>query len=143
MRVTQRLEFECCYISNRKLNAHRYRIEVTVSGEDRYLEDGVVIEFTKFREYIQHVVPAGKFVVGKFGYSGESEELAVRDVSRAMANCGILTQEYAEASCERMCEEIAHQLQQEFYIAEPGLIVEEVKLREDSQSFAVWTNSDN
>ena len=143
MRVTQQIEFECCYIAKKRLNAHRYKIEVTVSGEDRYTKDGIVIDFESLRSYIREVVPDNKFVLGKYGYESDAEEQKVYQVSRAMADCGIMTQQFSETSCEVICEEIAHQLQQEFYIREPGLIVEEVKLRENAQSYAVWTNTQN
>ena len=143
MRVTQGINFECCYISDHKLNAHRYRAEVTVSGEQRYLDTGFVLEFDKFKKYLREVVPDGKFILAKYGYSGDVDEANVRDVGVAMAKCGIMTQEFTEASCEVMCEEIAHKLQQEFYLREPGIVVEEVKLRETPDSFAVWTNNQN
>ena len=50
--VSFRTEFESCYVQNEELHAHRYRIEVTVDGPQRYVDFGQIIDY-KLRLSIQ------------------------------------------------------------------------------------------
>ena len=51
--VSYRTEFESCYVQDEELHAHRYRIEVTVDGPQRYVDFGQMI-MRILKEQISH-----------------------------------------------------------------------------------------
>lgn len=131
--VSYRTEFEAAYIEKRKLHAHRYRIEVTVDGPQRYEDSERIIDYNKLAKYVKQVVPDGKWLL-----SGEytPEEF---EVSKAMVHCKIpiSTLPYP-TSIERMCQGLADELQDLLNRHEPRVRVIELKLRETNDSFATW-----
>lgn len=137
MVITQKREFECCYISETGLNAHRYRIDVTVSGNQRYVDTGQVISFEQLSEYIRMAVP------DKYWVYGEASSLDILNVVAAIKTCKIPTWSLpvVSVSCEKLCERIASKLQLMLDQFEPGVIVEQVKLVENSTSYALWRRS--
>lgn len=131
--VTHRMEFECCYLINKDVNAHRYRLEVTVEGPQRFEDFGSVIEFSKLREYVKSVVPDKSFLIDT------STENLGRDVGFMLGTRGVSVRAYSfQLSAENLCSNIGKQLQSILDSEEPGVTVVEVKLRENNDSFASW-----
>ena len=137
MEVTQRVEFECCYIFNGEIESHRCKMEVTVEGPQRYQDHGVVITYDSLRKYMLSVVPNKSFL-----YSIEDVD-GVR-VNKAFTDAGCRTQGYNfPLSSENLCKHFAETLQALFDTAEPGIVILNMKLREDNNSFVSWSRYSN
>lgn len=139
--VSQRDEFECAYImsigdSPPILHAHHYRVEVAVSGNQRLIDHGIVIEFDKFKHYLRSVLPNNAFL-----YDSTSEyNDAGRTIATELLNLGIQTVACPFIpSAENLAGYIARELQSILNRAAPGVTVVEVKLRETANSFATWS----
>lgn len=132
--VSYRTEFEAAYIQNSELNAHRYKLEVTVGGDDRYASKQQVLDYKVLGEYVRRIVPDKHWLVS----SDQSEkEKSVADMMRSF---GIHVVTFPYPLCiERLCEGIAFELQDIFDRHEPGVHVTEVRLRETADSFATWS----
>lgn len=132
--VSYRTEFECSYFQNLELHSHRYRIEVTVDGEQRRENNGKIIEFKYLAQLVNQVV-FDKFFV--FGTDVLPDERKVIDVMRSV---GIKTWGCAyPLSVENFCKDIADRLQIVLTQSFPGVSVLEIKLRETNDSFATWS----
>lgn len=134
--VSYRTEFEASYLQNCELHSHRYRIEVTVSGPQRQEDKGKVIEFSHLAMYVKQVIYDKSFI---FGTDVLPEERPVIDALRAAGvKCWPCT---FSLSVENFCTDIADRLQIIFNNFEPGVFVQEVKLRETNDSYATWVAS--
>ena len=132
--VSYRTEFESCYVQDEELHAHRYRIEVTVDGPQRYVDFGQIIDYKLLGKYVREVCPAGNFLIGS---DSTVEECAVADALKA---CGIsISYRSHKLTIESLCESLADELQDILHRHEPGVRVIEVKLRETNDSFATWS----
>ncbi len=132
MEVTKRIEFECCYIYHYTVQAHRYRLEVTVEGPQRFDDHGTVITFDDLQKYMKRAVPDNKFIYHVEDYPGVH-------VGKAFVEVGCDSQPYEfSISAENLCKHIAESLQNTFDLYEPGIKILELKLREDSNSFVSW-----
>ena len=135
-KVTTRAEFECCYIFDSILNAHRYRIEITVDGPQRQEDLGSVIEFSKLKKYVMTVVPNNTFI---FDATCEN---AGRDVAFTMGKHGIKIMAVSFVlSAENICNYIVSTLQQILDLNEPGVKITNAKLRENNDSYVSWDAS--
>lgn len=131
--VSYRCEFEACYIQESELHAHRYRVEVTVDGPQRYQDYKQVIDYRTLAKFVHDVCPDKKYMVGA---NSTEEEFAVAD---AMKACGVaITYRPHPLTIESLCESLADELQDTLYRNEPGVRVVEIKLRETNDSFATW-----
>ncbi len=131
--VTQSCEFECCYLIDRSLNAHRYRIEVTVEGPQREEDYGYVIEFSKLKTYIQSVVPDGSFI-----FDTVSQNIG-RDVAFTLGQRGVSVCGMPFHLCaESLCNYISTTLQDVLNKNEPGVTIVVSKLRENGTSYVSW-----
>lgn len=135
--ISQRTEFECVYVSDHEINAHRYRLEVTAECPQRTVDGGIILDFKKFKKYLIDLVPDKYYIyslVQDSTYNRDGEELA-----RVFQSLGYLTTAYNFLlSCENLCSYFAMMLQEIFNVREPGVVVTSVKLRENSDSFAAW-----
>lgn len=132
MEVTRRVEFECCYIYNNQIEAHRCKLEVTVEGPQRFEDFGTVISFESLRRYILSVVPDKTFLC-------DANDPASKHVGDAFidAGCRVLVCEFS-ISAENLCTYIAEKLQHLLNIGEPGIQIVELKLRENNDSYVSW-----
>ena len=131
--VSYRYEFEAAYVQNEQLNAHRYRIEVTVDGPQRYVDSRQIIDYRTLAGYVKSCCPQDQFLIGS---DSTQDEL---DLSDAMKKCGVsVSYRSHPLTIESFCESIANELQDTFNRHEPGVRVVEVKLRETNDSFATW-----
>lgn len=131
--VSYRCEFESCYIQKAELHAHRYRIEVTVDGIDRYMQSGQIIDYRNLAKYVKQVCPDSTFLVGD---DSTPEE---RGAAMCLKGCGVPVMERQHIlTIESFCESLASELQDLLDRHEHGVRVIEVKLRETNDSFATW-----
>ncbi len=133
MEVTQRIEFECCYLFYGVLEAHRCKMEVTVAGPQRFEDHGVVITYAALQDYMKQVVPDRSFVYCRSDPSGLYVGKAFQDV-----NCSVKEYDFP-ISAENLCKHFAEELQDLFDVKEPGIHILDMKLREDNNSFVSWT----
>lgn len=132
--VSYRCEFESCYVQNSQLNAHRYRLEVTVDSPQRYFDHGLIIDYRTLAQYVKAVCPDNHFLIGT---DSTEAEVALAD---SMRLCGVAVSDRPhKLSIESFCESLADELQDTLNRHEPGVRVIEVKLRETNDSFATWT----
>ena len=135
--VSQRIEFDCSYLvkpvdaTQYTLQGCRYLVEATV--QNKYAtETGVVIEFRKLRDYLAACVPDHAFL-----YHHSSS--VASQIATTLNQIGVRVKSYAVPICaENICENIAFQLQALLDEYSPGVVVVEVKLRENSDSVATY-----
>lgn len=131
--VSCRAEFESAYIRDGELNAHRYRIEVTVDGDGPYNQSGQVIDYRSLLKYVKRVVPDKCYLVSTTSTQFEQAAASIRD-------CGVTVHTVPHyLSIERICQGIADELQDILNRHEYGVRVVEVKLRETADCFATWS----
>ena len=132
--VSYRCEFESCYVQFGELHAHRYRIEVTVDGPQRYQDFGQVIDYRDLARYVKEICPNGQFLVGTDSTKSEQH------VADSLEACGVpISHRSHRLSIESLCESLSNELQDILNRHEPGVRVTEVKLRETNDSFATWS----
>ena len=131
--VTQRVEFECCYIANHELNAHRYKFEATVKGPQREHDFGTVIDFRNLRNHMQSVVWDKKFLYNKY-----DRDTIVKKVVSDLPD-EFLAETDVDLSAENICKLLVSRLQKVLDFQDPGVTVISAKLRETSDSFASWS----
>lgn len=137
--VTQRDEFNACYVMSvagqPMLNAHHYRIEVTVSGEQRFIDHGVVIEFDALKRIVRSVLPNSSFL----HYVEDHQNRAIFD---AFMRRGVSVKSYSfPLSAENLANYFAEEIQRILDTKYPGVRVTGLKLRENSNSFVSWSLS--
>ncbi len=130
--VTQRIEFECCYITNNVLNAHRYRLEASAASTYD-AENGASLYFQDFKQAIADAVPDGTYIYN----SADSINSTAVKVASLLDSAYIPVVGYpfmitAESLCDQIAADIQHNL--------PQYRLVEVKLRETADSFVTWTN---
>lgn len=139
--VSQRDEFECAYImsiaeSEPILHAHHYRVEVTVSGNQRLTDHGIILEFDEFKQYLRKVLPDNSFL---YDLSADLNDNG-RIIATQLESLGIKTVGCVfSPSAENLTAFIAEELQCVLNKSAPGVVVVEVKLRETANSFATWS----
>ena len=139
MTVSYRTEFESCYVQSGELHAHRYRVEITVDGPQRYEDTGRVIEFADLSRYLKEAVPDKKFL---HHVSGELDDTSrnENDLAASMQKCGVDVVLFDDIiSVELLCTWIRDRVQFILDFERPGVRVIEVKLRETTESFATWS----
>lgn len=131
--VSYRTEFESSYLQTNELHSHRYRLEVTVDGPQRFEDHGRVIEFKQLAQYVKQISYDKQYL---FGLNQTDNERSVMEAMRlAGVNIHLFTK---ELSVEMFAADIAERLQLILNTACPGVRVVEVKLRETNDSFATW-----
>ena len=132
MEVTKRIEFECCYIQNHQIEAHRCKLEVTVEGPQRFEDFGRVITYENLQKYMKELTPHKTFLY----CWKDTDSLAVAHAFGS-AGCEVLPFEF-EISAENLCSYFVKSLQDILDKKEPGITILEMKLREDNHSYVSW-----
>ena len=132
MEVTKRIEFECCYIQNRQIEAHRCKLEATVEGPQRFEDFGRVITYENLQKYMKAMVPDKTFL-----YQWHEEKAVAVAKAFNDAGCKTLPFEF-EISAENLCSYFVKSLQDILDKKEPGITILEMKLREDNNSYVSW-----
>lgn len=147
--VTQRTDFECAYIMYMdvvdndgvlrtnvpKLNAHHYKISVTVESRE---QKDVIIEFSKLTSIIKRHVPDGVFLYNE----NSDEDAAETAIATAFKTAGLDVQgKPFVISAENLVNDIAVRLQNFLNkFNYPDVIVRKVVLQETSNSSVTWTS---
>lgn len=130
--VTQRIEFECGVIFDRKYESHRYKLEMTVTGPQRFQDNGISIKFAELKTLMRSVVPEFRII-----YSSK-DDLGVR-VGALLTEVGIPVQSYSfSVSAENLCDYFVTSVQSELDKHFPGVVIISARLRENSESFVEW-----
>ena len=142
MTVTQRAEFECSYVSAvtnsaTELHSHRYRIEFSVCGEQRFIDHGIVIEFAEFASLIKSILPDHKFLFNAHA-STESAEYNIASTVHSYLPNAVRSYD-APISAENLCNFLVRDLQQLLNTSAPGVYILNAKLRESANSFAEYS----
>jgi len=132
MEVTKRIEFECCYVYKGDIHAHRYKLEVTVQGPQRYSDQGVVLSFDELSNYMKQAVPDKAFIYWIKDAAGVYISKAFNEYNYKTLGCDF------PISAENICAFLAANLQDTLNVREPGILIVELKLREDNNSFVSW-----
>ena len=134
--VTQRVEFECCYLIDKELNAHRYRFEVTVEGNQFRLDKGCLISFESLKKYMKQVVPDKSFLFDSSTYNiGKDIAFIMGSKGVKISSCPYIL------SAENICSAMSQDLQRLLDSQEPGVTVVSSTLRENTGSFVSWKPS--
>lgn len=138
IRVTQRTEFECCYlIPPHSVEAHRYRVEAEVKAPQRYEDEKCVMRFETLKELLKGCVPDGCFIYDVNQVHSFPYKIGVAIGNEGYPTCAL---KYP-ISAETICATIAAKLQDRLTFLYPGVTLESVKLRETGDSFVSWTRS--
>jgi 6-pyruvoyl-tetrahydropterin synthase len=133
VKVSQVCEFECCYLIDKTLNAHRYKFEVTVECNQRSADNGYVIDFATLLDYMNWVVPKNTFL-----FDTTTNNIG-RDVAFVMGQRGVSIQGVSFTLCaEGICSSISKALQDILDFREPGVTIVSARLRENNTSFVSW-----
>lgn len=149
MQVTQRNEFECSYLmKDNTFRSVHYRVEVTVEGNQHWIDEGMVIEFTHLSEIVKSVLPDRCFVyqnapgdssLSGSNITGSPTYTTEMRLAGYMQMLEIRTAAYPFViSAENLCRAIGERVQDKLNLIEPGVTVVGVKLRETTDSFASW-----
>lgn len=133
--ISQRYRFECSYIydtadMHHELNSTSYILEATVESTD---SNTTSIPFETLESMISISVPSKRFLYEIGGWAG-----AIK-IARTFEELGLPVEGYdvpicAEAIVNRIAEKLQNNLDSYF----TNLLVTQVKLRENSESYAIW-----
>lgn len=138
--VTTRQDFECTYLSTVTsaasglcFNAHRYTVEVTVSGDPTFPDNDVLIPFDALNMIVQLAVPNMCYLT-----SGKLQ--ADMDIATLFQKYGLLVR-YVD--CTVICAEslariIGNAIQKQLVGQYPHVVVKSVKLRETASNYVTW-----
>ena len=138
MQVTHRASFECAYMYKEdtgkfSLNAHEYKVEVTVSG-NKPSEDSILISFEELRKLL--LLPDKYFLFSAIDSNRDAEA-----IQAAFVNLGVKVKEVFFPLCaENICNYIAYVFRNTLEATHQELHLDTVKLREDASSIVTWTN---
>lgn len=131
--VTCKIEFECCYLVDTELNAHRYQFEVTVNGRQRLQDNGTVIEFETLHHAMKEVAPRNAFL-----FDTSSNNVG-RDIAFIMGQRGVKVVGVGfPLSAENICSHLVYELQDNLNKLNPGVTVTYAALRETPKSYVSW-----
>lgn len=142
--VTVKQEFECVYFLKSKdkhidINAHRYRIEVSVRRKGSVYNR--ILEFSELQELIKSIVPNNKYL-----YSNDTASIQYI-IGQLLENedpSGCTVKVKFELCAENICNWIANTLQDKLNNFYGNKIeVTDVVLRENNQCFVNWHKVDN
>ena len=147
--VTRRASFEACYlmkvdnVSGVQIHSHNYKVEVTVSGNQRMTDNGFIIEFKVLKNMLESILPDHKFIFWPiddptdYTVSGISSSIQ-NEIQRLGNTCYDI--DFAPTA-ENMISHIVSQLQNLLDKHYPGVTIVNAKLRENNDSFAEWSKS--
>lgn len=138
--VTQRASFEACYIMEAskdiglQFHGHNYKVEVTVSGNQRMTDLGFIIEFSELRRLLVSVLPDHKFLA----WPDKLSDMLADIMSPYPDSFKYI--DYPPTA-ENLIAHIVDELQHILNKYHPGVIIVNAKLRENNDSFAEWTKA--
>lgn len=136
MQVSRKVEFECAYIADHELEAHRYQLSVSVDGPQRQQDNGYVISFEELAAIMKESVYDKTFLINTEDYT-----LPV-DLYIVLRRCGVLVVEFHNTLCaEQICKACVNNIQDRLDKAAPGVRVISAKLVENSNSYVSWSRS--
>ena len=155
LEVSQRVEFSCCYLYNDPdstvLQPHTYKFEATVNCDNSYDNFGVVFSFSRFKQLCKDVVPDGCYIYNtnfdtmilNFSSLGKSFDKQEELVYKSLRDIGVrcIGLPYM-ISTERLLSDISSKLIVELKNRYPHVYLVETKLRENTNSIAIWKNEE-
>lgn len=141
MRITRHEEFEVAHVlpghfgACANLHGHTYKIEVTIQGEQKQEEFGMVMDFTHLKNIIKDVIPDHKFVCSN-SFDGDALEY---DIVNVLDKHGLEYEMYPfMTTAENMVQYFAHEIEKRIQAMDGYSKVEvvEVKLWETTNSYA-------
>lgn len=133
--LTQRSEFECSYIYKglvTKLLGKRYRAEATVTAPQRIADNQLILDFSDFKRYLRLVLPEDHYIYNV------DDELGCELASVLKSASSSVTEVDFIITTENLCNYLAEQFQQLLNKYEPGVVLTQFTLRENSDAYAVW-----
>lgn len=138
--VSQRAHFECAYIYKRNdkyiLNAHDYKVEVTVTSPDRV--SPVIISFEDLKSAVVSALPHQKFLISNKEGSDNSIDLSLTGVF-AQFNRGLYCVIPDYICAETLVNYIASKIDDN--LLEYGCLLWQVRLIESSDSYVTWNRA--
>ncbi len=132
-RVTQRVEFECCYLLETELNAHRYRFDVTVESDGPRRDKRYIISFQELTDCMKKVVPDKSFLFDTTTYN-VGKDIAFILGSKGVKISGCPYMLSAENICSAASQDLQRLLDDKF----PGVKIVSSSLKETTGSFVSW-----
>lgn len=145
--VSSRREFECTYLGTvdpktgkLPLESHRYTVEVTVVSDPNYplYSDGQIISFERLNKLLEVVVLDHAWVVADNSQVRKSESRIVEELQ----SLGVTVERIpvSVVCAETIAEYIGSTVQTLLNRNHPDIhvLVDEVKLRENSRNYVVW-----
>ena len=142
--VTQKCEFECMYffLDDRGyvcLNPRRYRLEVTVDSPDRSHQNGYVLAFADLHRYMVKCVPHDAFV---YNTTPTTLTKINQEFKKIITPTPIKIFEMDQPVCaETLLTAIIQRLQTMLNSSEPGVVITDAKLYENSNSYVSYKAS--
>lgn len=140
--VSQRSEFECVYLfksstGEYQLNAHHYKVEVSVTGPQRYEDNKFIISFEDLKQRLDRCLPKNGYI-----FDAQDADIPAYRLMNAMEGLHIKLYGFmSPVSTESIAANIAETLQISLDSAYPGVTVQELKLRETGESLVTWVRS--
>lgn len=138
--VSQRAHFECAYIYKRNdkyiLNAHDYKVEVTVTSPDRV--SPVIISFEDLKSAVVSALPHHKFMVSNKDGCDNSIDLSLTRVfAQFDRSLYVVIPDYICA--ETLVNYIAAKIDKN--LSEYNCLLWQVRLIESSDSYVTWNRA--
>lgn len=138
--VSQRAHFECAYIYKRNdkyiLNAHDYKVEVTVTSPDRV--SPVIISFEDLKSAVVSALPHHKFLVSNKDGCDNSIDLSLTGVfAQFDRSLYVVIPDYICA--ETLVNYIAAKIDKN--LSEYNCLLWQVRLIESSDSYVTWNRA--
>ena len=136
--VTVKHDFECGYVSKDeyglvRFNAHRYRLEISVTCPQRLVDNGIVISFDSLKQIISAQCPHNKFMYNIHDDAGS-------DIAKVIMNYSSdIYQVNYDITAERLCDALVSRIQSALDTYEPGVFVNNAILRENNISYVDWS----
>lgn len=135
--VSYKTEFELAYVQDRELQAHRYKVEVTVDSLAGVRSDGEVIDYKILADHLKSILPRDGIMVNSNPTDPE------RAIASAFIQYGVRVYQLdnERISVENLCQYISTALQSQLNRFENGIRVIQVNLRETADAYATWRRS--
>lgn len=138
--VSQRAHFECAYIYKRNdkyiLNAHDYKVEVTVTSPDRV--SPVIISFEDLKSAVVSALPHQKFLISNKEGSDNSIDLSLTGVF-AQFDRGLYCVIPDYICAETLVNYIASKIDDN--LSEYDCLLWQIRLIESSDSYVTWNRA--
>lgn len=138
--VSQRAHFECAYIYKRNdkyiLNAHDYKVEVTVTSPNRV--SPVIISFEDLKSAVVSALPHQKFLISNKEGSDNSIDLSLIGIF-AQFDTGLYCVIPDYICAETLVNYIASKIDDN--LLEYGCLLWQVRLIESSDSYVTWNRA--